>query len=181
MEVDCVAWKAEAERDWQSHWVRDYLEAGRQGYRDHYCHLWPKGDPSPYLSRNFTEDVLRKELGLPGVLHWVVYVEGTAAGICKVDLTRESKTFHPGRALFLEKIYFKNEYTGKGLGHTMLEMLAGLARQKSRTGIWLEAMQKGPALDFYRKQGFEILGTTAVPYPEVLEEEKPMWILGKEF
>ena len=180
MEIDCVAWQAEGGKAQRLQWIHDYLETGRQGYRDHYCHLWPGGNPNPYLTRNFTREILLQELGGPGLIHWIVYVDDRPAGICKLDLERKSGTFHPGRALFLEKIYFRKEFTGKGLGSRVLQEIFALARREARTGVWLEAMQKGPALAFYEKHGFKILGPTAVPYPEVLEAEKHMWVLGKD-
>jgi hypothetical protein len=39
-------------------------------------------------------------------------------------------------------------------------------------------MYKGPARSFYLNLGFRFLGTTQVPYPEVLEAEKAMWAIG---
>ncbi len=180
MEIDCVAWQTGGGKTQGSQWIHDYLETGRQGYSDHYCHLWPGGDSNPYLSRNFTKEILLEELGGSGLLHWVVYVHDQPAGICKIDLDRKSGTFHPGQALFLEKIYFRKAFTGKGLGSRVLKEIIALAQREGRTGIWLEAMQKGPALAFYENHGFKILGKTAVPYPEVLEQEKHMWVLGKD-
>ena len=179
MEITCLAWRPDASGVWQSQWIQDYLETGIQAYIDHYCHLWPEGDPSPYLSRNFTENILRRETWDSSLLHWVVYVNRQAAGICKLDLERESGDFYPSQALFLEKIYFRSAFTGKGVGRRIMRRIEKVAHRNAKRGIWLETMQKGPALAFYQKQGFQILGPSAVPYPEVLEEEKHMWVVGK--
>lgn len=156
-----------------------YLETGREAYREHYCHLWPGGDPDPYLRRNFTEAILRKELAEAGTLLWLIRYGGRSAGICKLDLAKPCKYSRPGSAVFLEKIYFRGQFTGLGLGTAVIKEIAARARKRGRTFLWLEAMQKGPALAFYQKNGFEILDATRNPYPEVLDAEKDMWVLGR--
>ena len=45
--------------------------------------------------------------------------------------------------------------------------------------IWLEAMKKGSAHQFYLNNGFKILGNTKVELPGVIENESEMWLLGK--
>ena len=179
MEIDCINCPGPERYTERMNWIAEYLETGRQAYTDHYCHLWPGSNPDPYLSRNFTRHILDETLGRPQLVHWLMYAGGKAAGVCKIDLERNHPHFLPANSLFLEKIYFRSRYTGKGLGSQVLQRITSLAGQVGRKGIWLEAMQKGPALAFYQKEGFRILGETAIPYPEVLPDEKPMWVLGK--
>lgn len=159
--------------------IAAYLETGRAAYRDHYCHLWPGGDPYPYLHRNFTEAIVNRELADPNVMLWLILCDGTPAGICKLRLDKPCRYVPSSDSVFLEKIYFKDRFTGRGLGTAVMAGILARARSWGRDFLWLEAMQKGPALAFYRRSGFEILGETQVPYPEVLEDEKPMWILGR--
>ncbi len=158
-----------------------YLETGRAAYRDHYCHLWPKGDPWPYLTRNFTEELVRSEIHNPELKVFLVRSGGMPAGICKLDLSREFGATASGNSIFLEKIYFKRPFTGRGLGSSVIGEIIRMGTQWGRDFLWLEAMQKGPALSFYLNHGFSILGETEVPHPEVLESEKKMWVLGRKF
>ena len=155
-----------------------YVETGRTAYRDHYCHLWPGGRPEPYLDRNFTEAIVRKEIANSGLLNWLILFGNSAAGVCKLDLVKPCRFAPPGTALFIEKIYFKKESTGRGLGSALISEIIDLARSNNRNYLWLEAMKKGPALDFYKRCGFQILEETQVPYPEVLDTEKSMWVMG---
>ena len=157
-----------------------YLETGEAAYQDHYCHLWPGGDPWPYLTRNFTPEIVEAELQDPQVRLWLVLCEGAPAGICKLVLGKDHGSMPPGSCLFIEKIYFKNCFTGQGLGSVMIREISRLGLQTGKRFLWLEAMQKGPALSFYLDRGFKILGETQVPHPEVLEEEKMMWVMGRE-
>ena len=157
-----------------------YLETGRAAYKDHYCHLWPEGDPWPYLTRNFTPEIVQAELHSPNIRLWLVYCGGAPAGICKLDLEKDHTSMPRGSSLFIEKIYLKSSFTGQGLGSSLMDEITKLGQELGKRFLWLEAMQKGPALSFYRNCGFKILGETQVPHPEVLEAEKMMWVLGRE-
>lgn len=158
--------------------IQQYVETGRAGYRDHYCHLWPDGDPWPYVDRNFTQAILAEELEQAELHHWLVSCNNEPGGICKVDCSKGYPGFLNGHALYLEKLYFRNEFTGQGAGAKILDFLKEFASRNDKKGVWLEAMKKGPALGFYLKNGFEIIGETQVPYPEVVPEERHMWVLG---
>ena len=157
-----------------------YVATGRAAYREHYCHLWPGGDPSPYLDRNFTPSIVGRELRAPWLELWLIRTLGVAAGICKMDLGRECPYAEGTNHLFIEKIYFKKAFTGGGLGRALISEIIRWARSRDLDFIWLESMQKGPALDFYGRLGFKRLAETQVPYPEVLDSEKKMWVLGLE-
>lgn len=157
----------------------DYLVTGQQAYRDHYCHLWPGGDPAPYISRNFNSEVLRHDLEQADTRLYLLLSEGTPAGICKWVLGKTRKGLPGQNPLFIEKIYFRKAHTGQGLGSALMGGILAYAREAGADCLWLEAMKKGPALSFYQKWGFRILGETQVPYPEVLPGEKDMWVLAR--
>ena len=159
----------------------EFIRTGCAAYTDHYCHLWPSGDPMPYLSRNFTPQRLESDMTNPALIHWLILWEEAYVGICKLDLSKNSGGFFEGPSLFVEKIYFRKSLTGMGLGSLVMEAVAQLAIHMGRRFVWLETMQKGPAKRFYKKLGYRVLGETAVPYPEVLPSEKAMWIMGREY
>ena len=157
-----------------------YLETGIRAYTEHYRHLWPDGNPHPYISRNLTPEILQAERIMPGFRHGLVCVNPDAAGILALRTDLDFPGFHPSRALMIDKLYLRNRYTGSGLGSAVMDGIRGFARRENRTGLWLKAMKRGKALDFYTRQGFVILGETTVPYPEILPAESPMWILGQD-
>lgn len=157
-----------------------YTETGIQAYRAHYPQIWQDGDPRPYLEWHFNPQKVLRDLENPALRHALVYCDGQAAGILKLDLGKESGDFYPGKALFIEKIYFKKAYTGRGLGSALLHCLDQTARSSGYKGLWLEAMYKGPARAFYLQQGFRFLAHAEVPYREILPEERAMWVMGRE-
>ncbi|MBC2839912.1 GNAT family N-acetyltransferase [Robiginitalea sp. SC105] len=157
-----------------------FLEAGRRAYTDHYCHLWPGGDPEPYLGRNLVPGVVLGELANPAYRHWLVKTASGVAGICVISTDKEYPGFHEGKSLFIDKVYLIRAFTGQGIGSAVLGAVREFARQSAKSGVWLKAMQKGPALRFYQKEGFRILGESTIPYPEVLPAQKPMWTMGQD-
>lgn len=160
--------------------LQEFLCAGIQAYTDHYCHLWPAGNPAPYIDRNLQVPVVRTEMAHPAYRHWLVRTPEGAAGICVVSKGADYPGFHPGNSLFIEKIYLKKEFTGQGVGTRVLDILLENCRRSGITGIWLKAMAKGPAREFYLKAGFRKIGISTIPYPEVLPAEAPMWVMGRD-
>ena len=158
--------------------ITDYCQTGIAAYLEHYTHLWPGGDPSPYFNQYYRGEQVARELQNQAFVHGLLQVEGQAAGIFKLDLNRDSGGFHPGKALFVEKIYLRSDYTGMGLGSALLQQFCIWGRELGMKGLWLETMYRGPARSFYLKHGFRFLGTAQVPYREVLEAEKAMWAVG---
>ncbi|MFM1879049.1 MAG: hypothetical protein RLZZ241_1915 [Bacteroidota bacterium] len=155
-----------------------YCEIGIQAYLDHYTHLWEDQNPAPYFNRYYLLERASKDLENPAFVHGFLEVSGTLAGIFKLDLTKEHPNFFPGNSLFLEKLYLKKAHTGCGYGGLLLRQFMDWGLELNLGGLWLETMFKGPARQFYLKQGFRHLGNTAVPYPQVKESERAMWIMG---
>jgi GNAT superfamily N-acetyltransferase len=157
-----------------------YAETGIQAYREHYPHLWQGHDPAPYLEHHFNPIQVLRDLGNASLRHALLRCGGETAGILKLDFGRDSGEFYPREALFIEKIYLKKAFTGQGLGGALLGNLCDFARHSGLRALWLETMYKGPARTFYLQQGFRFLDDAEVPYPEIVPEERAMWVMGRE-
>lgn len=82
--------------------------------------------------------------------------------------------------MYVDKIYIHNEACGFGIGTKALNFITLRAKELQKSVVWLDTMQKGPALNFYKKNGFIIHGTTKIPFAEAIEKEKPMFIMTKQ-
>ena len=156
-----------------------YTEVGSLSYRQHYTHLWEKGDPTPYLAGSFTAEVLDGELRDGCSAHFIVSVGGKEAGILKIIKDCPVGTFSAKEALLIEKIYLLNNFTGMGIGAAVLEFAEAYAWRLAKKVIWLDTMQKGPALPFYLKHHYRILQEHKLHYDGVIDEERPMFVLTK--
>lgn len=156
-----------------------YLELGIRSYKAHYLHLWEDQDPGDYFQANFTPEVVAKEIENPELFHFIAYADSHAIGIVKLNASRHFPPGNKPASLLLEKIYLLRSVSGKGHGTRILKEIERLAREMGMEWIWLEAMQKGRALQFYLDKGFEKAGETRLPFPNAREEERPMFILVK--
>lgn len=88
---------------------------------------------------------------------------------------------YPSRsALLLEKLYLLSEASNRGIGGQALLFAEAYARDLDKELVWLDTMQQGPALGFYLKNGYMLLGTRQLDLPGVLESERHMFVLGKK-
>lgn len=157
-----------------------YLELGIRSYKQHYLHLWENADPTPYISENFTEEIIAKELQSDLLRHYIVKRNSMPAGIFKLVLNAAIGEYKSDEALLIEKIYLLGEYSGQGLGKVCLDFVFKEAKKLNKKLVWLDTMKNGRALDFYLNSGFQVTAEKELSYPSVLEEQKPMLILSHQ-
>jgi GNAT superfamily N-acetyltransferase len=157
-----------------------YINIGTLAYNQHYQHLWPNGETSTYIKNSFTQEVLLKEELDKNTALFLIKTNDNFSGILKITMDKAIARYCKQESLYLDKIYILKEHTGMGIGRKTLEFVSEKAKSLDKKVIYLEAMQKGPALGFYQKNGFNIINTTQVPFKNVIEKEKPMYILLKE-
>lgn len=158
----------------------DYIKIGTKAYNQHYRHLWPNGETATYIQNSFTQEVLLKEEQDKNTSLYLIKANESYAGILKITHSKTIASFSAVESLYIDKIYITKEFTGLGIGRKTLQFVSGRAKNYFKKVIFLEAMQKGPALPFYLTNGFTILDTTQIPYANAIAEEKPMYILFKE-
>lgn len=156
-----------------------YITVGTKAYNQHYSHLWPKGDSAPYIQSSFTEEVLLQEEQDTNTRLFLIHHNKKTVGILKISLKKALDSYSREEALYVDKIYIIKEATGKGIGKKVFEFVELRAKELKKRIIWLDTMQKGPALHFYLKNGFKKHSTTEIPFPQAIEEEKPMFIMTK--
>ncbi|MBT8294344.1 MAG: GNAT family N-acetyltransferase [Eudoraea sp.] len=157
-----------------------YCNLGIKAYKEHYLHLWKNNDPTPYIEESFTIEVVRLELKDKSALLWLIYQGNKAVGILKLIKDAPIAPHISKATVFLEKIYILNKYSGTGIGSLALSWVEKYCLNSNKHLLWLETMQKGPALNFYLKNGYEILKEKQLKYEQVLEKQKPMYVLMKK-
>lgn len=111
---------------------------------------------------------------------FLIKINESYAGILKYTRNKAIDKYDKEASLYIDKIYVQKEFARLGIGRKTIEFIIKKAKELSKKVIYLESMQKGPALAFYLASGFSIINTTKVPFENVIEEEKPMYILLKE-
>lgn len=157
-----------------------YCNLGIKAYKEHYLHLWKNKDPTPYIKESFTIDVVKHELKDKSSALWLIYQGNKAVGILKLIKDAPIAPHISEETIFLEKIYILNKFSGKGIGSLALSWVEKYSLDSNKQLLWLETMQQGPALNFYLKNGYEILKEKQLKFEQVLEKQKPMYVLMKK-
>lgn len=158
----------------------DYCDIGKHAYSEHYLHLWPNADPTPYFESSFTFDVLENEFKNPNTRLYIVRKGSLGIGILKLVVDIGVYIHPPEISMLLEKIYVLNKHTGQGCGLKILKLVETYAKSLGKTILWLDAMKKGRALYFYKQHGFIIVQEKELPFKESFPEERGMYSLIKE-
>lgn len=156
-----------------------YIEVGVLAYQQHYLHLWQDQNPDPYINRSFTLDVLRNEALNCNTKLFLIYKDALAIGILKINLDHDLG-HHPSKeVLLLDKIYILKAYSGQGVGKKVLDFVEKLARSSNKKIITLDTMKHGPALDFYKKNGFEVFDEIRLRFATVKDDQRAMYVMFK--
>lgn len=156
-----------------------YMDVGTQSYEEHYLHLWTNRDPTPYLNTSFTPEVVQQELQSEHCFNYLVKCNDDFAGILKLVTDKGWGAIKDADSLYLHRLYLLRKSTGQGVGQRVLEFVEAFGKKRNKSMIWLEAMKKGQAKNFYKNQGFKIIGDSTVNLNGVLHEEKEMWVMYK--
>ncbi len=157
-----------------------YIDVGTCAYNQHYLHLWPNKNSLPYIKNSFTKEVLQQEEKDENTILYLIKLNKVAVGIFKITLDFELDSYNKREALYIDKIYIIAAYANQGIGKKIIQFIELRAQKLSKKVICLDTMQKGPALNFYLKNGFKIHKATNVSFKEVLKEERAMWVMLKE-
>lgn len=128
---------------------------GIKSYLPHYSHLWKTGGVKWYMNRCFGEDFLVNEIADENVEYYIVENDGENIGMMKIVLQKKVPNSEIENALYLEKIYFVKEWTGRGVGRKSIDFVLLRAGELWRDCVWLEAMDTAAKpIAAYEKAGF---------------------------
>ncbi|HLM59593.1 MAG TPA: GNAT family N-acetyltransferase [Pyrinomonadaceae bacterium] len=137
--------------------LRELRDIGIGSYVPHYTHMWKPGGLEWYLNRCFGDDFLEKELVNENVEYYIISAAEQNIGILKLVLQEPLPDSEIVNALYLEKIYFIKEWTGKGVGRELMNFVFERAKQMNRDCVWLVAMDTAEKpVRAYEEAGFTI-------------------------
>lgn len=122
-------------------------------------------DLSNYLIENFSPEVISTELEIPEFVYLIVFRGGKAVGYAKLRDGDVHESVASRNALELQRCYLIERAWGTGIGDVLLDRCFSEAQAMGKEVLWLgvwEENQRG--LSFYRKHGFERVGTLTFPY-----------------
>lgn len=132
-------------------------------YRDEVMEMMRTFYASPAVSTNGSEEIFRRDIeecvsGSPYLEGYVFMDEGKTAGYAMV--AKSFSTEFGKKCIWVEDLYLKPEYCGKGIGTAFL---VSMEEKYADAILRLEVEEENErAVHVYRKNGFEVL-----PYMEM--------------
>ena len=151
-------------------------------YTDHYLHLWKNNNANWYINKCFTIEVLTAELNDPNNVFCIVFENNKPLGFFKIVLSNplSIEGIFEQNALYLERVYFKKEAVGKGLGEIAFNFALDVAQRLNKKIIWLTAMDSSiKPIAAYTRMGYEICGTKRLDFEQIKDEMRGMVIMKK--
>jgi GNAT superfamily N-acetyltransferase len=109
-------------------------------------------DYEDLLDRFFlTEDLVRRDMLGSACYCDLAFAGDEPAGIATWFWIYNS--FRPARALYVEDLYVRPDFRGRGLGRQLLALLAGRARQAGGYLQWQVLDWNAPSIEFYKRLG----------------------------
>lgn len=162
--------------------INELRDIGIRSYLPHYSHLWKTGGVEWYMHRCFSDEALRKDFSDSNIEYYIIADERQNVGILKLVLNKPLLDSTIENALYLEKIYFIKEWTGRGAGNKLIQFTFERAKELNRECVWLMAMDTADKpVEAYQKAGFVVHSRTKLDFELMREEFRGMVILKKFF
>ncbi len=113
-----------------------------------------------YCDSAFAKAVILKQLSHPESYWYFVKDKEHILGYLKLNIGNAQTEFKEPDGLEIERIYVDLPYMGKGIGKELIDFSISKACKLEKSYIWLGVWEENPdAIRFYKKHGFEIIGT----------------------
>jgi ribosomal protein S18 acetylase RimI-like enzyme len=126
-------------------------------------------DMDLHCTRYFSPDIQAREIADRGIVTMLAVENGQFVGFTQMTLARPQAHVAGERPAELNRIYVVAEHHGKGVAQALMQQAIGDAKAAGADCLWLGVWEHNPkAMAFYRKFGFEIVGS----HPFMLGHER---------
>jgi ribosomal protein S18 acetylase RimI-like enzyme len=154
-------------------------ELSETTFRHTYAPFNRPGDIDLECERSFSKAVIEAELQDPDIRYWLAREDETALGYVKLRFAPCPSPFAEGKHLEVSRLYVRETAKGRGIGKRLLDQALATARQSGCNGVWLGVWKENlPAIGFYEKRGFRLVGETTYLLGEDLQYD---WVMGMAF
>ena len=162
--------------------LEELRDIGIKSYVPHYAQMWKPGGLEWYLNRCFGDEFLQKEIVDTNVEYYIISAADKNIGILKLVLRKTLPDSKIENALYLEKIYFIKEWTGRGVGRETMNFAFEHAQEINSDCIWLVAMDTADKpIKAYERAGFTIHSHKLLDFELLKDEYKGTFVMKKCF
>jgi diamine N-acetyltransferase len=141
--------------------ARALAELAARTFSETYAAFNDPADIAAHLAARYGEAQQARELADPAAAYVVAECQDRLIGYAYLVTGRAPADIRLDRPVELVRFYVAGDWHGRGVAQRLMaECVAEAGRRGGRT-LWLGVWQRNPrAIAFYRKAGFEIVGTT---------------------
>ncbi|HEX8334916.1 MAG TPA: GNAT family N-acetyltransferase [Segetibacter sp.] len=130
-----------------------------QTFFDTYAKHNTREDMEVFMEKNFSKEVVGKELEDDKTMFFLAYVKKDVVGYVKLSESENPKDLSKENTMEIARFYAVKSKIGSGVGAELMNHCIEVAKTKSKSILWLCVWsQNQRAIQFYRKFGFEKFG-----------------------
>jgi ribosomal protein S18 acetylase RimI-like enzyme len=113
-----------------------------------------------YVNAKYNYDLFKQELNEPQNIYHIIYYDKQPAGYSKIILNSQHSNIQIESITKLERLYLLKEFYNLKIGLQLFDFNIEFSKQNNQKGIWLFVWKENQrAVSFYKKNGFEIIGS----------------------
>lgn len=148
-------------------------EMGRQTFFDSFAADNTPENMAAYLDGSFSPQKQAAELADPNTTFLIIEAEGEPVGYARLQLGRPLEcTISGEHPIEIVRFYSVKSWIGKGVGPALMQACLRETQRRGCDSIWLDVWeQNSRAVAFYRKWGFEVIGSQAFRLGDELQND----------
>jgi ribosomal protein S18 acetylase RimI-like enzyme len=137
-------------------------EFARRTFYDAFAPMNSPENIEAYMSQNFTLQKFLAQLADPRATFLIAEIEGTPAAFAKLYDGEVPGCVGGIAPVEIERFYVDRQFHGKGVAQTLMQACLDRARQSGHGTVYLGVWDNNHrAIAFYRKYGFDVVGSHA--------------------
>ena len=133
---------------------------GAETFGDSFAAANTPEDMSEYLAASFSPATQARELEEPMSSFLILERDDATVGYARLSLGAAPASVAARKPMEIVRFYSRKEWIGKGAGPVLMQACLNAAASSECDVIWLSVWERNPrAIAFYRKWGFEQVGT----------------------
>ena len=139
-------------RPWQKSDIAFIRRVTWQSWISTYSSFIPESDLRSYFDIHYTEASYLRMFDDPLIQIFIAEADDQIAGYTRLFFNRDENR------LYVPSLYLLPDFQGQEIGKRLLEAAEAYAAERGVDELWIGVMMKNrPALDFYRKVGFQFV------------------------
>ena len=135
-------------------------DIGKISYIESHGSSAKQEDINTYLNEKYSYEVFKDELRDQKNIYHIIYHDMQPAGFSKIIFHTPHPNIQWENVTKLERLYLLKEFYGLKLGFELLLSNFELSKNGNQAGMWLFVWKENrKAINFYKKNGFEIIGS----------------------